>query len=185
MVPEDPTHNGHILRPLIERVLASCGKPNAKVDVLTNPKVCGFENACNTLRDEVIVRYAHYNLLLFLPDSDLVNRGTTLAELEAFAQTKSVTLYCCEAIPEVEAWLLAGHIEKLTIGWQVVRSHPRLKEEVFVPFLETYGDKFRPGQGRKSLMTETLSNFEGLLTRCPELKLLRQRVEMFLTSSST
>jgi hypothetical protein len=35
VVPEDPLNNGYILRPLVTRMLAECGKGNAKVEVRT------------------------------------------------------------------------------------------------------------------------------------------------------
>ena len=36
VIPEDPTLNGYILKPLAERLLEDAGKPNAKVKVLDN-----------------------------------------------------------------------------------------------------------------------------------------------------
>jgi hypothetical protein len=32
VVPEDPSNNGYILKPLVVCLLEACGKPNAKVD---------------------------------------------------------------------------------------------------------------------------------------------------------
>jgi hypothetical protein len=69
VIPEDPTYNGYILKPLVERILAECGKPNAKVIVLTNPKADGYERA-KALLGEVFERYKHHDVMLFLPDAD-------------------------------------------------------------------------------------------------------------------
>ena len=41
VIPEDPTHNGYILKPIAEMILADVGKPNAKVELLTNPRLTG------------------------------------------------------------------------------------------------------------------------------------------------
>ena len=45
VIPEDPTHNGYILKPLVEMVLESAGKAAAKVSILTSPRLRGHEIA--------------------------------------------------------------------------------------------------------------------------------------------
>ena len=45
VIPEDHTHNGAILKPLVQAVLADAGKLAADVRVLDNPRVQGFEQA--------------------------------------------------------------------------------------------------------------------------------------------
>ena len=64
VIPEDPTHNGDILEPLIGRMLAECGKPKAKVLVLANPEVQGYEHARQKL-PEILDRYRHFDLPCF------------------------------------------------------------------------------------------------------------------------
>jgi len=170
IIPEDPTFNGYILTPLISRMLRECGKGNAKVEVLTNPKVSGFEHACSRL-PEVVEAYRHFDLLLFLPDADGKDRTQLFRQLEM-----QHGLICCAAIEEVEAWLLAGHVDKLARPWLAVRADASVKENVFVPFLSEYGDSQAPGRGRERLMRETLANYRGLLDRCPELAELQRRI---------
>ena len=70
VIPEDPENNGYILRPLVSRILAECGKTNAKVTVLTNPRTKGYEHAKALLLNQLFERYRHMNLFLFLPDAD-------------------------------------------------------------------------------------------------------------------
>ena len=53
IIPEDPTNNGYILKPLIKRMMKECEKQNAQVDVLGNPRVQGYNNA-KTLMSEII-----------------------------------------------------------------------------------------------------------------------------------
>jgi hypothetical protein len=173
VIPEDPTYNGYILKPLVERMLAEAGKPNAKVMILTNPKLGGYEHALRAIQDELPERYGHYDLWLFLPDGD---RASNLGELEETLLKHGVRLVCCAAVPEVEAWVLAGHREKLGLKWNDVRAHHRLKEEVFEPFIRQYGDPRAVGSGREALMRETLSNYRGLLELCPELKEFDRRL---------
>lgn len=175
VIPEDPTNNGYILKPLVERILAETGKPNARVVILTNPRVQGYESAVAAIGGEFVERYRHFDLWLFMPDADKAS-SPELDHLEKGAGERGVCLRCCAARPEVEAWLLAGHHQNLKIGWREVAAHPRLKEEIFGPFLRDHGDPRSAGGGREALMRITLSNYRSLLDRCPELKRLDGRL---------
>ena len=181
IIPEDPTDNGYLLKPLVERMLAEAGKPSARVTILTNPRLRGYAQAVHAIRNELTVRYGHFDLWLFLPDADCAEG---LPELERAMLRHGVTLLCCAAQPEVEAWLLAGHREKLALGWNEVTNHPRLKEEVFRPFLRQFGDARSAGGGREPLMRETLANYRGLLNLCPELKDLEARLRSLVAITS-
>lgn len=176
VVPEDPTHNGYILRPLIDRILSECGKPNARIDVLSSPRAKGYDHAKSLIEAEILEAYAHMNLILFLPDADGKDKSGALRALEARAATAGVKLICECAVQEIEVWLLAGHTDKLDRPWQEIRSDTHVKEDVFQPFLERYGDSRRPGGGRDLLMREALNNYSGIITRCPEIKALQDRV---------
>jgi hypothetical protein len=83
---------------------------------------------------------------------------------------------CQSAVEEIEVWLLAGHTDKLDRPWQAVRSDLHVKENVFLPFLARYGDPRRAGGGRDFLMQQTLSAYNGMLARCPEVKALQDRI---------
>jgi hypothetical protein len=180
VIPEDPTYNGYILQPLVERMLAELGKPNAHVKVLTNPKLSGYAHAVSAIRGDLAVRYGHLDLWLFLPDSD---RASNLEALERELSERNVHLFCCAAQPEVEAWLLAGHRDKLPLSWGDVRQHGHLKEAVFEPFLSQFGDSRSPGGGREQLVRETLSTYRGLLSVCPELADLEGRLRAFFDAT--
>jgi hypothetical protein len=176
VVPEDPTYNGYILKPLVERMMVECGKANSNVVVLTNPKAAGYEHAKSLIVDAVIDRYAHFNLLLFMPDADGRDKSAEFQYLEHSATERGVTLFCCAAVEEVEAWLLAGHLDRLQRSWSEIRSNTSVKEQVFQPFLKTNGDPKRAGGGRDLLMKETLENYTGLIGRCPELAELQAKI---------
>lgn len=70
VIPEDPTLNGYILRPLVRMILADVGKPNANVTVLPNPRLRGYDEAVRVVRNELSKRYSHMDLWLFFPDAD-------------------------------------------------------------------------------------------------------------------
>lgn len=181
VIPEDPTYNGYILQPLVERMLRELDKPNARVTVLTNPKLGGYAHAVGAIRNDLADRYGHFDLWLFLPDGD---RASNLEQLEAELAGQDIHLFCCAAQPEVEAWLLAGHRDRLDTPWPQVRDHRRLKEDVFEPFLKQFGDSRSPGGGREHLIRETLSNYRGLLSVCPELADLEDRLKAFLSQQT-
>lgn len=181
IIPEDPTNNGYILKPLIKRMMRECGKQKAQVDVLSNPRVQGYNHA-KTLMSEIFERYAHKDLILFIPDADGKDRRREFEILENEATEKGAKLLCCAACQEVEAWLLAGHLNKLEKSWSEIRADSSVKENFFADFLSSYGNTKAAGGGRESLMLETLENYRGLLDRAPELKDLQRRIQNLLAS---
>lgn len=176
VVPEDPLNNGYLLKPLATRMLSECGKANAKVEVLTNPRAQGYEHAKELLRGALLERYRHKDLLLFLVDADGRDHRSEFQRLEEDAAAQGVRLLCCAAKEEVEVWLLAGHKQRLDRSWQEVRSEVSIKERIFAPFLAAHGDSRRAGGGRDLLMKETLGNYSALLQLCPELADLERRL---------
>lgn len=185
VIPEDPTYNGYILKPLVSRMLRECGKPNAEIKVLDNPRPKGYEHAKSLLMEQVLDRYRHFDLLLFLPDADGKNRDEEFERLEDNTRAKGVRLLCCAAVQEVEAWLLAEHLDKLSSNWQNIRADGSVKENIFAPFLAQYGDSRRAGGGRELLMNETLQNYNGVLQRCPELEVLQERIKTVLAEANS
>lgn len=176
VVPEDPANNGYILKPLVSRMLAECGKPNAVVTVLSNPRAQGYEHAKRLLQTRIFEAYRHKNLLLFLPDADGKDRTDEFGSLEGEAARRGVRLLCCAAVQEVEAWLLAGHRERLDRRWPEVRGDVSVKENVFQPFLAKHGNLKAAGGGRDVLMKEAVSGYGSLLQVCPELADLERRI---------
>lgn len=180
VVPEDPINNGYILKPLVERLLTECGKPNSKVKVLDTPRARGYEHAKALIVAEVIDAWAHFNLLLFMPDADGKDKSAEFQYIENTARDRGVRLFCCAAVEEVEAWLLAGHVDKLQGSWPDIRSNTSVKEQVFQPFLKIHGDSKSAGGGRDLLMKKTLENYAGLIGRCPEIGDLQTRISQTL-----
>jgi hypothetical protein len=192
VVPENPTYNGAILKPLCDRLFLECGKPQAKIEVMANPRTNGYEHAKSLFAGAILDLYSHKHLVLFLPDSDGEDRSTQFAqmeanfELQAVAIARPIRLICCAAVPEVEAWLLAGHQDKWEPDWRwgTMQADRSIKENYFKPFLQTHGqDQSRyPDGGRKQLMLEALRNFTGIKQRCPELQTLEDRIRAHIVS---
>lgn len=181
IVPEDFTYNGYILGPLVKRMLSECGRPNAIVSPPKGPQPRGYEHAKALLRTRYFDLYRHMNLLLFLPDADGKDRSAEFRSLEEEADRQGARLVCCAAKEEVEVWLLAGHRERLgQQPWQTIRSDTSVKENVFQPFLQEYGDPRAPGDGRDILMEQTLNGYGALLQLCPELAELERRIREIL-----
>lgn len=180
VVPEDPTYNGYILNPLVGRIMRECGKPNARVTVLSSPRTSGYDSAKKLLLDRILETYSHFDLILFLPDADGKDRSAEFTSLEAHAEELGARLVCCAAVPEIEVWVLAGHTDKLQESWAEIRARLDLKESLFEPFLDEHGDLRRASGGRDLLIEETLRNYQGLLSRCPELRDLETRIRDIL-----
>ena len=180
VVPEDPTHDGYILKPLAEALLADAGRPRAKVQVLENPRVKGYPDAARTIRgDEFQTSYAHYHLWLFIPDADRAKRDA-MDHLEAVSRSRGVSLLCCAAQPEVDIYACVPFRHELHMTWEEVRNHPRMREEVFEPLLARHGYPRRPGGGRDLMITRSLRNLPLLYRLCPETKRLRDRIAAYL-----
>jgi hypothetical protein len=180
IVPEDPTNNGYILKPLVKKILSRCGKSNALVDVLDDPRVSGYEHAKTLLRAQLLEDYRFVNLILFLPDADGKDRSEEFRNLEEQADRQGVCLLCCAAEQEVEVWLLAGYRDRLDLRWQEIRRDRSVKENIFQPFLKAHGNPKAPGGGRDVLMGQTLNGYGALLQLCPELAELERRIREIL-----
>lgn len=175
VIPEDPTHNGYILKPLVQEILADAGKPNAKVDVLTNPKLGGYDHALKAIKEELPDRYGFWNLWIFIPDADRASEGA-MEQLEKELSDKGITLLCCPAHPEVELYACAAYRAEIPGGWNAARQDLRMKEDIFGPLLKKHGDDRRAGGGRDLMIAESLKNLSLLFQFCPELKTLRDRI---------
>lgn len=182
IVGEDPTNNGYILEPVVQRVLSECGRARAKVEVLRNPRTEGYEHAKKLLVEEVFDRYRHKDLILFIPDADCRNREDEFRALEKEAEARDVLLICCAAVQELEVWLMAGHANQLDETWAEVRADCSVKENVFEPFLKAHGNPKRPGAGRDLLTKSTVANYDALVGRCPEIATLQARIAQALNT---
>jgi len=181
VIPEDPTQNGYILRPLVQAIVGDAGRPQARVVVLTNPRFQGYDHALRAIREDLPGRYGFWDLWLFFPDADRASPDA-MGDLERALQVQGIRLLCCPAQPELEIYACAGFVCELGEPWDQARRNPKLKELVFAPLLQKRGDFRRAGQGRDLLIAEALQNLPRLYRLCPELKALRDRIEKCLTA---
>ncbi len=175
VIPEDPTLNGYILKPLTKAIVAAAGKPAAKVTVLANPRLRGYDQAVRAIRTNLAERYRHMDLWLFFPDADKAKDDTTRS-LEEKRAVQGIGLLCCPAQPEVEIYACAAFRNDIPERWDDVCAHPRMKEEIFQPLLQKHGDPRRAGGGRDRMVEATLQNLPLLFQLCPELQDLRDRI---------
>ena len=184
VIPEDPVLNGHILKPLANAVIADAGRPAAKVDVLSNPRVRGYDHAVRIIRDELPGRHRFKDLWLFFPDADKAT-GDAMRALEEHVAKQKITLLCCVAQPEVEIYACVAYRDDIPGSWEEARDHPRMKEEIFKPLLDKHGDPRRSGEGRDLMINRSLENLPLLFRLCPELQTLRDRIAAHLRMSGT
>lgn len=184
IISEDHTNDQFILKPLVEKLFEKLGKPNAKVALINNPRLKGFEHALSEVNN-ICEAYDFADLILFLPDRDCKNqRSESLAVLENKKREEGIPFFAECAIEEVEAWLLSGHLDKLDSNWTEIRADCSVKENVFEPFLLEHGND-NPGNGRVELMQETLLKYNGMKQRCPEIQRLATRIKNHLEDNAS
>jgi hypothetical protein len=179
VIPEDPTHNGYILKPLLEAILTDIGRPSAKVTVLGNPRVQGFDDAKRAIEEELPVKYAFMPLWVFVPDVDRAGQDA-MKELERRLADSGINLICSPAVPELEIYCCAARSDELGVAWKTARQHSSFKETYFEPFLRKFGSPKAAGGGRRELVQEAIRNLPALYMKCPELALLRDRIRAVL-----
>ena len=167
--------NGYILKPLAEMVLAEAGRPAARVKVLSQPRVRGYDDAVRALRGDLPRLYGHMDLWLFMPDAD---RATPAAmdDLESALQEQGVTLFCSPAEPEVEVYACVAYRKETGLSWAELRQQDRFKEEVFEPLLRAHGNPKSPGRGRERMTLKSISARRRFFQLCPEVARLRDRI---------
>ena len=179
VIPEDPKWNGYILRPLATKLMESAGKPKARIEVLSKPRLRGYAHALRAIREELPDSHGFFNLWLFFPDADRAGPDA-MTRLEADLQDRGIPLLCCPAQPEVEIYACVGFRDDLPGGWEAARTHAQMKEDVFAPLLQIHGNRREAGGGRKTMTTRSLQNLQRLFQLCPETQRLRDRIAAHL-----
>ncbi len=190
VIPEDFRKDQYILQPLAEALLASCGKPRAKVIVCRDPLLGGVDRALDrTELAAIIDRYkGMVGLFLLCVDRDGV--GSRRAKLDAIEQWAAQLVgpnkqfIGVEAWQELEVWVLAGHDLPAEWAWADVRQEPNPKERFFSSFAEQQGVADQPGEGRRQLAAQAAVRFDRVRQLCPEdVALLETRVRDWLTAT--
>lgn len=174
VIPEDPTLDQYILKPIVERLFADLGR-TARVEVLRKPHLRGVDQALDstTIRSILLDR-PMFQMFLLVVDRDCVeDRAAAVAALE---QAHPGKLVGCLALEEVEVWMLALHRERIGERWPAVREHCHPKEAFADPLLVREGWNTGLGRGRVRAMEALAGNWNSLLSVCPELAALRERL---------
>ena len=182
IIPEDPTLDRFILKPIIEQIFTTLGK-SPWIEVLSNPRLRGVTQALDSaFLARIAASRPMFDLFLVLIDRDGDIRRSTLANQREAEHAGS--LFVCLAIEEVEVWMLAIHRRDLDLSWSQVRSEIHPKERIAEPFLAERFYKLNRGAATAWAMRGLGKQWKGVLRRCPELKELQQRIESWLQSRS-
>ncbi len=175
VIPEDPTLDQYIVKPVVERVMADAGV-RARVDVLRDPHLRGLDQAVDPhIVAEIVRDNPMQDLFLLIVDRDC-DRYNNASRVAARVAEHEDKLLACLAVHEVEVWMLALHRERIGAGWRDVRNHCDPKEAFADPFLAEQGWGRLVGRGRKRAMRSIGASWRALKARCPELEALVQEV---------
>jgi hypothetical protein len=180
VIPEDPTYDQYILKPIVERIFTDLDR-SARVEVLQDPHLRGIGDALDPqIVQEIVADNPMVDLFILMVDRDC-NRYKNETKAIARKEEHPERLLACLAIEEVEVWMLWLHRDHLNAPWQEVRQHCDPKEEYAEPFLRSQGWTSRVGNGRKRAMRALGAAWDGLKKACPELAKLRDEVEEWLS----
>jgi hypothetical protein len=174
IIAEDFTKDEFILKPLVERLLAEKGKPNANVQVCRNPNPGGVSTCLDSvwLLENVVPLYPMVDLfLLFVDrDGDALRSGRIASVEDRVKQQLRVgAAFLGEnAWQEVEIFILAGHDLASGWSWQEVRADADVKNTYFLALAKASGTLHLPHAGRKKLMQAAIANWQRIKSRCPE-----------------
>lgn len=184
VVCEDHTLDQYVVVPIVKAMLSHLGKPKALVKVVTNPRLTGISHVESQFV-ELAERYSAIgDVVIFAVDRDALDgvdgRGdraqafeTRRANLDEAVRGKVEVIL---AVEETEVWALWGSRADLGAAWSTVRAERDSKELYFDPQV-TPADLRQPGGGRGRLVSQSLSNGWGsLVSGCPELKALEDRL---------
>jgi hypothetical protein len=179
VIPEDPTHDQYVLKPIVQRIFNDLER-SPRLEVLWNPRLRGVDQALDpTLAAEIVLQYPMVDLFLILVDRD-GDRERRPVEARALELSQDGRLFVCLAIEEVEVWMLAIHRQVLPAPWSEVREEIHPKERFAAPFLAAHAPKANPGGGRKWAMRQLGARWQGVLRICPELAELKDRIAAWL-----
>lgn len=179
IIPEDPTLDQYILKPIVERMLKELEQP-ARVEVLQDPHIRGISEAFDRkTMAGIIADNRMIDLFLLMVDRDCNRFGNDTKAQDCQALHADKLIATC-AWQEVEIWMLALHRKELTTPWSEIRDECDPKERWVDPFLRSKGWFSGLGRGRKQAMRALGQEYRGLLSVCPELQALQDSIAAWL-----
>jgi len=184
VIPEDFRKDQYMLKPIIEKMLKSLGKSQAKIIVCKDPVLRGVSQALNFEKiEEIITRYYGMDMFLLCVDRD--GQATRRAKLDNIEEKASELLsetkffFAENAWQEIEVWVLAGHSLPSEWNWQEIRQEPNPKEIYFEPFAKQQNVSTGLAGGRKKLAES--ADYKRIRQLCPEdIQNLEQRIKCIL-----
>ena len=187
VVLEDTPRDQHIAVPVVRALFQYIGQP-AKVAALPE-RMRSVEQATDLekLLPVLAARRGMVDLFLLIVDRDCRapdrprggNRAAALRDLERRVMDSgelggNSRFVACEAIEELEVWLLAGFEQN---AWQKIRDDCDPKEAFFEPFAKARGVFEKPAEGRAELMADAVRRYRRIRHLCPEIQNLEGRIQ--------
>ena len=181
IIPEDPTLDQYILKPIVERIFADLGR-SARIDVLVDSFLTGAAEALDaTVIDDVLQDYRMIDLFLLMVDRDCDRKNHTAKAAQRQAEHPN-KLIAVVAWQEIEVWALALHRDALAHKWPEVRAHCDPKEAYFDALVVEQKWLTTVGKGRKRAMRELGAGWKGFNTLCPEIDALKKQIAAWLAA---
>lgn len=203
VIPEDSRRDKDLLKPLIEALMSTVGRPRAKVRICERPVLGGVAEALKAerLREIIDLWGGQTDLFLLIVDRDgkdgmslpatggqparkNEDRRAVITRLEHESiglLPGGKALLGEHAIEEVEVWVLAGHDLPAEWSFRAIRAELHPKEAFFVPFLTKHRGLTDDTAGRALVAAEAARNFQRICDRCPEdVKRLTERIRMLV-----
>lgn len=176
IVPEDPTNDQYILKPVVERIFADLGR-RATVEVLRDPHLRGVSEALDkTVLEGIVADNRMVDLFLVIADRDCDRLGASTKAAAREADFPGKVLVCL-AEQEAEVWALALYRAEISAAWGDVRAECDPKELYFDAFVRAKGWDTLLGEGRKHAMRALAgASWRGFKAACTEIETLQQKI---------
>lgn len=190
IIPEDFRKDQYVLKPIIEKMMASIDV-RARVRVCMDPKLGGVGEALKWEQMQKIVnRYRGMTrIFLLIIDRDCdENRRAKLDALEQKAEAMLAGANCCflaeNAWQELEVWVLAGVSDLPNDwSWKAIRQDCDPKENYYLPYARQQNADREPHGGRESLTKKAAANYQRIRRLCSEdVAALETRVRTVLSN---
>lgn len=180
LIPEDFRNDQYILKPLLERLLRSMGRRNARIRICQDPLLGGITEATKLKRiAEIVERYDGMTDVFVLcvdRDGKRGRRRRLDAVEEEFGNGRDFLAE--NAWEELETWVLAGLDLPRSWRWTDLRAEVHVKEEYFDKLAERRSVADGPGGGRKVLGRKAALRIDTIRQKCPEdFDVLARRLE--------
>ena len=175
IIPEDFRKDQFVLKPIIEKMMASLDV-RARVQVCMDPLLGGVGEALKWHRiREIVDRYkGMVRVFLLIVDRDCdVGRREQLDSLEQKAVAALAGTDRCflaeHAWQELEVWVLAG-VSDLPNEWQWsdIRGHCDPKENYYDPYAQQHNVHTGPYGGREVLSRKAAANYQRIRQLCQQ-----------------